>query len=60
MNQDQIKGKAKDLAGKVQQKTGELTGSKEQQAKGLGNQVKGKAEETKGDVKNVIKKDTND
>jgi uncharacterized protein YjbJ (UPF0337 family) len=44
----------------VQQTTGEMTGSKEQQAKGLGNQVKGKAEETKGDVKNIVNKDTND
>ena len=60
MNQDQVKGKANDVAGKVQQKVGEMTGSEEQQAKGLGKQVKGKVQETKGDVKNIIQKDTND
>jgi uncharacterized protein YjbJ (UPF0337 family) len=60
MNKDQIKGKVNDAAGKLQQKGGEITGSKEQEAKGLGKQVKGKAEETKGDLKNFINKDTNE
>ena len=35
MNKDQVKGGMKDIAGKAQEKAGELTGSKEQQAKGL-------------------------
>jgi uncharacterized protein YjbJ (UPF0337 family) len=34
MNEDQVKGKAKDIAGKVQQEVGELVGSSEQQAVG--------------------------
>ena len=35
MNSDQVKGATKETAGKIQEKTGELIGSKEQQAKGL-------------------------
>jgi len=43
MNKEQIKGTAKDVAGKVQQKTGADINSKDQQAKGLAKQVEGKA-----------------
>ena len=61
MNKDQIKGKAKDVAGKVQEKTGELIGSEEQQGKGLAKQGEGKVQKTYGDVKetakDVLKKD---
>jgi uncharacterized protein YjbJ (UPF0337 family) len=55
MNKDQVKGVAKNIAGKVQEQAGKLVGSKEQQAKGLGNQVAGKAEKVYGDAKEVIK-----
>lgn len=51
MNKEQVKGKANDLAGKAQQKAGELTGNEEQQAKGLGKRAKGKVQEGIGDVK---------
>ncbi|MFC3107814.1 CsbD family protein [Undibacterium arcticum] len=56
MNKDQVKGAVKDAAGKVQQKVGEVAGSKEQQAKGLEKQVEGQAQKTVGDVKHAIKK----
>lgn len=55
MNKDQVKGVLKDIAGKVQEKTGQVVGSKEQQVKGLGKQISGKAEKTYGDAKEVIK-----
>jgi uncharacterized protein YjbJ (UPF0337 family) len=55
MNKDQVKGVVKDIAGKVQEQAGKLVGSKEQEAKGLGNQVAGKAEKAYGDAKEVIK-----
>ena len=42
MNKDQVKGVAKDVAGKVQEQTGKMVGSKEQQIKGLSKQVSGK------------------
>lgn len=54
MNKDQLKGSAKDIAGKVQQKTGELTGSAKQQVKGLKNQVEGKVQKGVGDVKDAM------
>ena len=55
MNKDQVKGMAKDIAGKVQEEVGKLVGSKEQQAKGLGKQISGNAQKIYGDAKEVIK-----
>lgn len=55
MNKDQVKGVAKDIAGKVQEEAGVLVGSKEQQIKGLGKQISGKAEKIYGDAKEVVK-----
>lgn len=55
MNKNQVKGAVKDIAGKVQEKVGQLVGSKEQQVKGLGKQIAGKAQKTLGDAKEVIK-----
>ena len=46
MNKDQVKGTAKDIAGKVQEEVGKLVGSKEQQIKGMGKQISGKTEKT--------------
>jgi uncharacterized protein YjbJ (UPF0337 family) len=56
MNKDQVKGKAKDIAGKVQQKTGKLIGSTRQQAKGLAKQVAGKAQKGYGDARSAADK----
>ncbi|MGE0313601.1 MAG: CsbD family protein [Lautropia sp.] len=55
MNEDQVKGAAKDVAGKVQQKAGEMTGSKEHQVKGAAKQVEGTVQKDAGDVKEAIK-----
>lgn len=54
MKKEHVKGTAKDIAGKVQQKTGELTGSEKQQLKGIKNQVEGKIEKGVGDVKEAF------
>lgn len=51
MNKDQIKGKAKDIGGKIQEEAGKVVGSSEQQVKGLNKQVEGKVQEKVGDVK---------
>ena len=56
MNKDQVKGTVKDIAGKVQEKAGELTGSEKQQIKGLKNQVEGKVQKSVGDVKDAFDK----
>jgi uncharacterized protein YjbJ (UPF0337 family) len=55
MNKDQVKGKAKDIGGKVQEEVGKAVGSSEQQAKGLGKQVEGKVQEKAGDLKENVK-----
>lgn len=51
MNSDQVKGAAKDAAGKVQRKTGEAIGSSRQRAKGAAKQAEGKAQKAAGDVR---------
>ena len=56
MNDDQIKGKAKDIGGKVQEELGKAVGSSEQQAKGLSKQVEGKVQEKAGDLKDIVGK----
>jgi uncharacterized protein YjbJ (UPF0337 family) len=55
MNKDQVKGAAKDTAGKVQEAAGKLVGSKEQQAKGLAKQAEGSVQKNYGDAKEVVK-----
>ncbi|WP_026432559.1 CsbD family protein [Paracidovorax oryzae] len=55
MNGDQIKGALKEAAGKVQQKTGEVFNSPEQQAKGMAKQVEGNVQKNYGDAKENIK-----
>jgi uncharacterized protein YjbJ (UPF0337 family) len=54
MNRDQVKGKAKDIAGKVQQKVGEVTGSTSQQVKGVAKQVEGKVQKGIGDANKAL------
>ena len=55
MNSNQVKGPAKDIAGKIQQKVGEATGSTSQQVKGVGKQVEGKIQRGVGDVEEAAK-----
>lgn len=54
MNSDQIKGKAKDIGGKIQEEVGKAVGSSEQQAKGLAKQTEGKVQEKYGDMKDAL------
>ena len=51
MNTDQIKGAVKDVAGKVQEKVGEVINSPEQQVKGIAKQFEGQSHKAYGDVK---------
>jgi uncharacterized protein YjbJ (UPF0337 family) len=55
MNEDQVKGKLKDIGGKIQEEAGKLVDSPETQAKGLKNQVEGKTQEKYGDAKETLK-----
>ena len=54
MNKDQVKGVAKDVAGKVQEQAGKLVGSKKQQIKGLSKQISGKVQKGVGDVEQSV------
>ena len=55
MNKDQVKGEAKNIARKVQEQVGKISGSKEQQVKGQAKQVTGKIQKGVGDVEQSVK-----
>jgi uncharacterized protein YjbJ (UPF0337 family) len=55
MNRDQVKGAAKEVAGKLQKEAGKLVDSKQQQAKGLAKEAAGEAQKGYGDAKETIK-----
>ena len=55
MNKNQVKGAAKDVAGKVQQKAGKLFGSRDQQIKGLSKQISGKVQKGAGNIEQAAK-----
>jgi uncharacterized protein YjbJ (UPF0337 family) len=51
MDKDNIKGKAKDIAGRAQRQVGEWTGSERDQAEGASKQAEGKLQNAWGNVK---------
>jgi uncharacterized protein YjbJ (UPF0337 family) len=55
MNRDQVKGKSKEIAGKVQQKFGEAVGSTSQQVKGAAKQVEGNVQKRVGDADEALR-----
>ena len=60
MDKDEIKGKAKDIAGRVQRQAGEWTGDEESQAKGTMKQAEGKVQNAVGKMKDAAKKTIHD
>jgi len=60
MNRDQAKGTMKDVAGKIQRKAGEITGSTSQQVKGGAKQLAGKVQKTVGNVRDDADKRRNE
>jgi uncharacterized protein YjbJ (UPF0337 family) len=60
MAMDRLKGKAKDIQGKVQREVGEATDDRTQQIKGLGKQAEGKTQETIGRMKGTGRKAMNE
>lgn len=50
-NEDQAKGKAKDLKGKAKEEIGELTGDQKMKDEGRAERMEGKVQETWGDAK---------
>lgn len=55
MDKDEIKGKAKDLAGRAQRQVGEWTGDKDTQAEGAAKQVEGKVQNAWGKAKDAVR-----
>jgi uncharacterized protein YjbJ (UPF0337 family) len=55
INKDQVEGRAKEAAGKVQEVAGKTVGSGTQQAKGMAHKVAGKAQAEYGDAKETVK-----
>jgi uncharacterized protein YjbJ (UPF0337 family) len=56
MNKDQVQGKIKDVAGRVERQAGEWTGDQEKQVHGAAKQVEGKVQNAWGNVKEAGKK----
>jgi uncharacterized protein YjbJ (UPF0337 family) len=56
MNKDQVEGKVKDVAGRIERQAGEWTGDKEKQVHGAAKQVEGKVQNAWGNVKDAAKK----
>jgi uncharacterized protein YjbJ (UPF0337 family) len=56
MNKDQVEGKVKDVAGRIERQAGEWTGDKKKQAHGAMKQVEGKVQNAWGNAKDVQEK----
>jgi uncharacterized protein YjbJ (UPF0337 family) len=60
INKDQVEGRAKEVAGKVQEVTGRATGSETQEVKGALHKNVGAAQAKAGDVKEKVKSSLKD
>lgn len=60
MDKDRVKGKAKDVAGRIQRQAGEWTGDEQNQAEGTAKQVEGKVQNAWGQVKDAGRKAAKD
>jgi uncharacterized protein YjbJ (UPF0337 family) len=60
MNKDRIKGKAKDIAGRIERQAGEWTGDPKKQVEGAAKQVEGKAQNAWGQAKDAVAKGSGD
>jgi uncharacterized protein YjbJ (UPF0337 family) len=50
-NEDQVKGKSKDIGGKVKEEVGDATGNEDMKHEGQADQAEGKVQKGVGDVK---------
>lgn len=55
MDKDRIKGKMEDIAGRAKRQVGEWTGDEDTQAEGAMDQLKGKARNAVGKVKDAAR-----
>ena len=54
MNENILAGEGRDIAGKVKETAGDLTGDRALQAEGLGDQLRGKAEKVVGAARDAL------
>jgi uncharacterized protein YjbJ (UPF0337 family) len=57
MNKDQVKGAAREAAGKVQKKAGKATANGTQTVKGAAREMAGKTQKAYGNAKSSVKRD---
>ena len=57
MNKDQIKGAAKEVAGKAQRALGDAVDSPKHEAKGLAREAEGKLQKNIGNARETVKDD---
>lgn len=55
MNKDQVKGAAKEVAGKVQRKLGDAVDSPSQEVKGMAREAEGKLQKGVGNAREEVK-----
>jgi uncharacterized protein YjbJ (UPF0337 family) len=55
-NEDQRKGKAKDIGGKFKEEAGDLTGNDDMKHEGQADQAEGKVQKGAGDLEEKVKK----
>ena len=55
MHKDTVKGTAKDAAGEIKKKTGQLTDNERMEAEGAALQGEGKVQKTFGDAKEAVR-----
>ena len=55
MDKERIKGKAEDVAGRVERQVGEWTGNEKAQAEGMAKQAEGKARNAVGKMKDDVR-----
>ena len=56
MDKNRVRGKSKDITGRVQRQTAEWTGDEKNQAKGAAKQAEGKLQNAWGKAKDAVKK----
>jgi len=55
MDKDRVKGSAKNVGGKVKEGIGKAVGDRKTEAEGKADQVKGKAQNTAGCIKDTLR-----
>ncbi|MGA8503656.1 MAG: CsbD family protein [Candidatus Sulfotelmatobacter sp.] len=58
MNKDQMEGKIKDVAGRIERQAGEWTGDEDKEVRGALKQVEGKLQNAWGNAKNAGRRAT--